>query len=486
MTSITCYGGVNEIGGNKILISDKKDKIFLDFGMSFGEHFKYFDVFLTPRKLNGVGDFFELGLLPKIKGIYRKDYLGRIGNKQSKKLGVKGVFLSHAHADHVSYVHFLRKDLPIYATPESHKIMESVEETSGTGWSELVNLKVTFEFYKNKKGGFSRLYGDKAKIPRDLKDVKKPVQFDSMKVKSSRVNHSLPGATGYIIETSIGTIAYTGDIRFHGYGGHLTEKFLEDAKGADVLITEGTRVDGQNTITEAELKERVSKEISRTEGIVLANWPVRDADRLISFFEAAKENGRILVLSTKQANLLEKLSEVNNDVPKLTDKNMRVFMTRKNWGLIDRKDLPDDSLKLGDYVGWEREYLNHPSMIDYNELRKNPSEYVIRTDFFDMTELIDIQPNEKSRYIRSTCEPFDDKMEFSEAIIDAWLDHYKVRKTGTIHCSGHAPGPEIERIIETINPKTIIPIHTVKPQKFEDLGIKCIVPKYGKDIKLGG
>jgi mRNA degradation ribonuclease J1/J2 len=34
MTSLTFYGGVNEIGGNKILLQDKDTKVFLDFGMS--------------------------------------------------------------------------------------------------------------------------------------------------------------------------------------------------------------------------------------------------------------------------------------------------------------------------------------------------------------------------------------------------------------------------------------------------------------------
>jgi len=35
MTKLTFYGGVNEIGGNKILLEDKGTKIFLDFGKSF-------------------------------------------------------------------------------------------------------------------------------------------------------------------------------------------------------------------------------------------------------------------------------------------------------------------------------------------------------------------------------------------------------------------------------------------------------------------
>jgi len=42
MTSITCFGGVNEIGGNKILVEDKKTRIFLDFGQSFSLLDNYF------------------------------------------------------------------------------------------------------------------------------------------------------------------------------------------------------------------------------------------------------------------------------------------------------------------------------------------------------------------------------------------------------------------------------------------------------------
>jgi mRNA degradation ribonuclease J1/J2 len=33
LTSIKFHGGVDEIGGNRILVEDKDTKIFLDFGM---------------------------------------------------------------------------------------------------------------------------------------------------------------------------------------------------------------------------------------------------------------------------------------------------------------------------------------------------------------------------------------------------------------------------------------------------------------------
>ena len=35
MIKLTFYGGVNEIGGNKILLQDKKTRGLLDFGQSF-------------------------------------------------------------------------------------------------------------------------------------------------------------------------------------------------------------------------------------------------------------------------------------------------------------------------------------------------------------------------------------------------------------------------------------------------------------------
>ena len=75
MVQITCYGGVSEIGGNKILLEDQDTKIFLDFGMSFNKRGEFFEEFLTPRTANGIGDFLELNLIPRITGIYRDDLL---------------------------------------------------------------------------------------------------------------------------------------------------------------------------------------------------------------------------------------------------------------------------------------------------------------------------------------------------------------------------------------------------------------------------
>jgi ribonuclease J len=129
MVSLTFYGGVNEIGGNKILFEDRGTKIFLDFGMSFNQAGKYFSEFLQPRKCNGIGDFLEFGLIPDLKGLYRRDYLKHMGRKP-EELEYQGLLITHAHADHSAYIHHLREDLPIYCSEVTFAILKALNDTA--------------------------------------------------------------------------------------------------------------------------------------------------------------------------------------------------------------------------------------------------------------------------------------------------------------------------------------------------------------------
>ena len=129
MVELSFYGGVKEIGGNKILLQDQDTKIFLDFGMSFGKRGQFFEEFLTPRTANGIGDFLQMGLIPEIPGIYREDLLTHFG-KKPEETDIQGVLLSHAHADHANYISFLHKDIPVYCGRTCLSILEAVEEQS--------------------------------------------------------------------------------------------------------------------------------------------------------------------------------------------------------------------------------------------------------------------------------------------------------------------------------------------------------------------
>ncbi|MCJ7721079.1 hypothetical protein MUO98_01540, partial [Candidatus Bathyarchaeota archaeon] len=75
MIKFTCYGGVADIGGNKILAKLDKGSIFLDFGLSYSQESLFFEEFLQPRSGCKIQDLLKLGLLPRIDGVYRQDAL---------------------------------------------------------------------------------------------------------------------------------------------------------------------------------------------------------------------------------------------------------------------------------------------------------------------------------------------------------------------------------------------------------------------------
>jgi len=469
MTILTFYGGVNEVGGNKILLEEQGTKVFLDFGVSFSGANLYFDEFLQPRKCNGMFDLIELGLLPDLKGIYRCDYLEHC-QRQKEEKGIDAVLLSHAHMDHCSYIHYLRQDIPIYCTQASRDIMQSIDDTGSTGKTELVWFKDSFKTYRNTRGGISRLTGEKTEKLRSYQIIdRSKFKINDLEIEALPVSHSLEGANAYIIHSEKGPIIYTGDLRFHGYKGGLTKEFVKYASSLEpiAMICEGTRIDDLTSRSELEVKEEIRREVEPTKGLVIANFPVRDTDRMKTFLEVAKETGRSLVINLKQAYLLE-LFESGIEAPKVDDENIRIYAPRKSWGLIGNENFPK-KLQYEDYDCWEREFLDHKNLVTAKEIRSDQSSYIFRCDFFELKELIDILPQEGSRYIRSVCEPFDLEMEINQEKVNNWLRHFNLYPYIQTHASGHLNQEDLKGIIQEISPKKMYPVHTANPEKFADL-----------------
>jgi len=162
-TKITFYGGIHEIGGNKFLVEDKGTRIFLDFGMQISQ---YFAEFVNPRICNGMGDLFEFELLPRLKGLYRKDYSKHMGFDGSEDTEFHAILLSHAHIDHGAYIHYLRPDIPVYCSEATKLIMQALQDTGST--EEYITCGENFRVYKNKKGELSRCKGEDYQIPRNI------------------------------------------------------------------------------------------------------------------------------------------------------------------------------------------------------------------------------------------------------------------------------------------------------------------------------
>jgi ribonuclease J len=274
-TTLTFYGGVNEIGRNKILLQDGDTRVFFDFGMSFTMKKQFYSPpFLSPKSEKSLQ---ELGILPQIAGIYKFDL---------NPPEVDAVFISHGHLDHSAYLSFIKREIPVYCGETTEIILQALSEIRR---ADLEFSVADIDFRRFRTG--------------------RSIKVGGLEIEPFHVDHSIPGAYGFVIHTSNGAVVYTGDFRDHGAKPEMTRDFVEKAKNAKpaAIITEATNMTGATVSSEAEVEGKLDSIVARADGIVLAEFAYSDVDRLNSFYRIAKKNRRCLAVSLKQAYLLDAL-----------------------------------------------------------------------------------------------------------------------------------------------------------------------------------
>ena len=450
---MTCYGGVGEIGGNKFLLEDKGTKVLLDFGAGFADGSEFFDSGIEPRLVNGAGDLFEFGLLPEIQGLYSEKALQNTQLKHSAP-EIDGVVLSHYHWDHTGRISHIDPEIPVYCGETTSLIHEAYSESTGSPLDGHPIRKFRT--------------GDRFSI-------------GSMEFEPVHVDHSIPGAYGFLIHTSGGVLAYTGDFRFHGPAGSMTEDFVARAGRAkpEVLLTEGTRVsegDSGGNMSESEVLMEAKKMVGGAKALVFSTFRGNDVDRINTFFEACEGAGRRLVVSMKMAILLDRLKRDKRlRVPRL-GRDVEVYVRRKRSGKLDDKD----------YFPWERPFLDHG--VSALEVRKKQRELFLHLEAWNFPELIDIRPDRGGTYIHSATEAFNEEGEREEAVIRNWIDHVGFRYA-QLHASGHAPGSQVGDLVKRIRARKVVPIHTEHPKMFQSFAKggdwRLEVPVRGEPIRVG-
>ena len=408
MTSLTFYGGAGEIGGNKILLKDKEVNIYLDFGESFTFGQDFFYEYLSPRTVNGLEVYFEFNMIPKISKLYSKDML-KATNLKYQKPNINAVFISHSHSDHAGHLSFIDEDIPVYMGHCTHKLIDV-----------YTKLYKTFQDIGTHNNLIEFKSGDKIKIKH-------------LEITPIHVEHSVPGAYGFIIKTSKGNIVYTGDFRMHGPRADLTKEFIAKAKSSKpiALLCEGTRMsqDIEHNYTEEEVERKVNEITKASKGTVFGYFAMSNVDRFMSFYKAAKNNGRIMVIDTRFALILQAIKEHISILPDvLTDKNIKIYFRIAKTCTFCEKD----------YAVWEREYFNNK--ITYNEIKKHPKKYLMHTRFTSLMEFVYLQP-ENADFIYSSSEHFyeGEDNEEERTVWENWMKHFKI-SFHKAHCSVRRQG----------------------------------------------
>jgi ribonuclease J len=595
---LTCYGGVGEIGGNKILLQTEDGAVLLDFGRRMNEYGKYFSDYLQARSKNALRDLLRLQILPKIDGIYTPHLLDMtvlFEDEAAQKVPVEeapdywrnldvcpcnpehpavdGVFVSHAHFDHIQDASFLDPSIPIYCTPKTKVLAKAMTDVSPSGVDDQYYKLSKKSAIRQKPAGYKTLCAGECAFCEEKED-EHPIVFDpktkfaftyevapqyrtfitalegnikGISYKLIPVGHSVPGACSILLVLPDGKrILYTGDIRFHGAGEVSIDDYVAAVGGpVDVLITEGTRVDSDSILTEEQVGKDITADIDRCEGLVLINFGWKDLTRFTTVYEAAKANGRTLVISPKLAYLLYEMycnfpSEFS-DPRKMA--NLKVYLRREGDLLYSKVDYDkwkmgylnfhgrnvarDDRnlVRIAERLGVGGELGNPKNPLpascegqayDYKEIyglatahlengvrayqiRQNPKQYVLMFSFWDANELFDLitrEASHKTRYISASTEPFSEEMEIDEGKMVQWMEFFgidcdferdeKGKKTfKRRHVSGHASKPELKELIEKINPAKIIPIHSNHPEQFEEMFKgKTVLPKNAQAIEI--
>jgi ribonuclease J len=335
------------------------------------------------------------------------------------------------------------------------------------------------------------------KATRQKKLVSQPLDdivHCSFNLRCFPVDHSVPGACAWAIETSSGWVIYSGDLRLHGRQGKLTELMIKQAAQLHpkALILEGTNVDKAANVSEQEVYENGFKAINDARGLVIADFPPRDVNRLLTFLQIARDTKRKLTILPRDAYLLKTMRLLESEIPDIAQEDAIVIY--------------QETTASKSPASWLRKTYQECSSktVLANDVRSNQGDFILCFSFWDLNELPSIQPRAGSLYVFSSSEPHNEEQEMDFRRLHNWLERFQLRAFGLpiekngeweipeeekgLHASGHACGPDLLRVAREIQPEVLIPVHSEKPEFYVDnlsnSGIKVILPTEGGTVEI--
>lgn len=382
-------GGVGIIGTNMMVYECDGDIIVVDAGVSFpDESAPGTDVIVPDTR-------------------YLREHAKRI----------KGIFITHAHEDHIGAVGYLWDDFagaPVFASPLSQMVIQS----------KLAELGI-----KPTKGQLQTI------------QVREQYKAGAFSVEFVPVNHSVPEAFALAIRTPHGTIVHTGDYKFddNAIFGHKTDeaRFAEIGKeGVLAVFGDSTNMlTEESTSGEAPVIAHLTKLVEEAKGRIFFAAFASHFGRTFEIAKVAAKNGRKVCFLGRTINKFIQHAKVLNYWPKELN----------NW-VVDAEEaagLPADKVFVfaSGTQGEGGSSLTRLSQgTDVRGLKLKQGDTVIMSSRM-------IPGNE-----RAVLSVINGLTMLNVRVISQLNDY-------DIHVSGHPGKADVRRMYKAIKPTYVVPVH---------------------------
>ncbi|WP_224814064.1 ribonuclease J [Hasllibacter sp. MH4015] len=324
---------------------------------------------------------------------------------------IDGIFITHAHEDHVGAVGHLwgRLRAPVYcrrftAIHAMRKLQEAGHD------SEQVNVVKAYP------------------------DV---VEVGPFRVQFAPVSHSIPEASALVIETDAGRVIHSGDFKIDRnpmVGEAFDEAMWAEIGEAGVLayICDSTNVFSRNPgRSESQLPEQITELVKNARGMMVATTFASNIARVKTLADAGVAAGRSVCLMGRAMQRMVKAGEeagVLHDFPATLSPEDALDVPRENLMLIvtgsqGERRAASANLSRGKFLGHELKegdtFLFSSKTIPGNEV---PVAHI------------------QNALAEIGVEIFDDE-------------------SGFYHVSGHANRPDLEVMHDVLEPQILIPCH---------------------------
>lgn len=367
-----------------------------------------------------------------------------------------GLLFTHPHGDHYGLYKKVPDDVPMYIGPMAKDILKV--------------LVSRLDYISEEKGlpVVERMQTYQARQELGA--------FQNIRVLPLYVDHSAPDAYMFYIEAAGKKILFSGDFRDHGIVGErdrlwrTLEKYVP--KGIDLLITEGTMLSREaeavsNPVqTEEQLGRRAAEVFQRSKyNFVLVSST--NLDSIMEFYHNTPA-GMHFVCDLYQAQII--ITAMRDMEPR----KISEYRPSRQHPVVRVLGRPDSRWaqlrEIGETMQWP---------LYFKSIRVEDEE--LERDGFVLLARKNANPERKSIFeeMRDRYYPLDGLGQIIYSMWDGYLkpehaDQALINFIGgrpyeQLHTSGHAYAETIVKLIETVQPRWIVPMHTEKADEFTSI-----------------